>query len=223
MARRASQGPGVAVVDASWYLPNAGRDAQAEYLAGHIPGAVFFDIDAIADRTTTLPHMLPTPADFSRMVGALGINRRDDVVVYDEAGLFSAPRVRWTFCAMGAGNVKILARRRRPLAAEGRPVEKGAGHPGAGALQRRVSTTAPWSTSTRSNTAAATLETTIVDARPAPRFTGEAPEPRAGLKRVIFRRASTCHAAISRQWRDDTGRGAEESCSPRPASTSRRR
>src|ERR1700710_2763590 len=89
--------PDVAIVDASWYLPNAGRDAHAEYLAGHIPGAVFFDIDAIADRTTTLPHMLPTPADFGRMIGALGIGNGMTIVVYDEAGLFSAPRVRWTF------------------------------------------------------------------------------------------------------------------------------
>src|SRR5690606_12723961 len=83
--------PDIAVVDASWHLPNASRNAQAEYLAGHIPGAVFFDIDGIADTTTELPHMLPAPADFARAVGALGISEDLTIVVYDEIGLFSAP------------------------------------------------------------------------------------------------------------------------------------
>ena len=101
--------PDLVVVDGSWHMPNAARNAQAEYLAGHIPGAVFFDIDGIADTTTDLPHMLPAPRDFARMVGALGISEAMTIVVYDEVGLFSAPRVWWTFLVMGARDVRILA------------------------------------------------------------------------------------------------------------------
>ena len=173
--------PDVAIVDASWYLPNAGRDAHAEYLAGHIPGAVFFDIDAIADRTTHLPHMLPTPADFARMVGALGINDRMTIVVYDEQGLFSAPRVRWTFLTMGAPEVRILAGGGAKWRAEHRAIQKG------------TVTRPPAHFATKFNPKAVVdfiavdrrrrdTETTIVDARPAPRFKGDAAEPRPGLK-----------------------------------------
>ncbi len=173
--------PDVALVDASWYLPTAGRDAQAEYLAGHLPGAVFFDIDAIADRTTTLPHMLPHPADFARMMGQLGIGERMTIVVYDEQGLFSAPRVRWTFLAMGATDVKILAGGGAKWRAEHRLIEAGA-------------VTRPPAHFTTHFNAAVVVDfaavdrrrhnhgTTIVDARPGPRFSGEVPEPRPGLK-----------------------------------------
>lgn len=101
--------PDLVVVDASWHMPNASRNAQAEYLAGHLPGAVFFDIDGIADTTSDLPHMLPAPADFAHMVGALGIADTDTIVIYDELGLFSAPRAWWTFTIMGAKTVRILA------------------------------------------------------------------------------------------------------------------
>lgn len=174
--------PDVAIIDASWYLPTAARDAHAEYLAGHIPGAVFFDIDAIADRTTDLPHMLPIPADFARMVGALGISEHQTIVVYDEPGLFSAPRVRWSFRAMGARDVRILAGGGAKWRAEKRPLEK------------QAPTHAPAHFSTHFDPAAvvdfATVdhrrrdgETTVVDARPAPRFAGQEAEPRPGLKR----------------------------------------
>ena len=173
--------PDIALVDASWYLPNAGRDAHAEYLAGHLPGAVFFDIDAIADRTTTLPHMLPSPEDFGRMVGALGIGDGQTIVVYDEPGLFSAPRVRWTFLTMGAANVKILAGGGAKWRAEHRPIETGTpihapAHFHARLAPSAVADFAAVEHRRRDG------ETTIVDARPAPRFRGEVPEPRPGLK-----------------------------------------
>src|SRR3972149_9703676 len=87
----------VVVVDGSFYLAIQQRDAKAEYLAGHIPGALFFDIDAIADDTTELPHMLPGPNQFGKMVGSLGIADSDTIVIYDGSGLYSAPRVWWTF------------------------------------------------------------------------------------------------------------------------------
>ena len=107
-------------------MPAANRDPRAEYLAGHIPGAVFFDIDGVADLTTDLPHMLPTPDEFARMVGALGIGDGMTIVVYDELGLQSAPRVYWTFRTMGATDVRILEGGGAKWRAEGRPIEAGA-------------------------------------------------------------------------------------------------
>ena len=98
----------VVIIDASWYLPTTNRDAHEEYLAGHIPGTVFFDIDGIADHGTDLPHMLLPPAEFARAVGALGIGDGMRIVIYDEAGLFSAPRVWWEFLTMGAPDIRIL-------------------------------------------------------------------------------------------------------------------
>ena len=119
--------PDVTVVDGSFYLPALKRDARAEYLAGHIPGAVFFDIDAIADHSTSLPHMLPDAAQFAREVGALGIGNDDTIVVYDGAGLGGAPRVWWTFRVFGARNVFILDGGLPKWKAEGRPLEAGEG------------------------------------------------------------------------------------------------
>ena len=96
------------MVDASYYLPIQKRDPKAEYLAAHIPGAVFFDLNAIADTSTDLPHMLPGPDQFGAAVGALGIAETDTIVVYDATGLYSAPRVWWTFRIFGAKNVYVL-------------------------------------------------------------------------------------------------------------------
>lgn len=173
--------PDIAIVDASWYMPNAGRNARAEYLAGHIPGAVFFDIDAIADRTTNLPHMLPTPQDFAYMVGALGIGDQMAIVVYDEQGLFSAPRVRWTFRTMGARNVRILAGGGARWRAEGRPIEQGEVTRPPARFDARLDAAAVVSFATVDHLRR-TGTTTIVDARPAPRFSAMEPEPRPGLK-----------------------------------------
>lgn len=173
--------PDVVVVDASWHLPNASRNAQAEYLAGHIPGAVFFDIDGIADTTTDLPHMLPSPVDFARAVGALGISDDMTIVVYDEVGLFSAPRVWWTFRSFGARNVVMLEGGGPKWRAEKRRIE-------AGLVQRaRVSFNANFDpdASVDFDTVMSNLrshEAQVVDARPAPRFHGEVPEPRPGLR-----------------------------------------
>nr|WP_314258138.1 3-mercaptopyruvate sulfurtransferase [uncultured Devosia sp.] len=173
--------PNVVVVDGSWHMPNAARNAQAEYLDGHIPGAVFFDIDGIADTDTDLPHMLPSPNDFARMVGALGISETMTIVVYDELGLFSAPRVWWTFKTMGAKNTRILAGGGPKWRAEKRSTQ-------AGLVSRARQTfevdfdphrvTDFEAVRDRSQDGAAQ----IVDARPAPRFHAEVPEPRAGLR-----------------------------------------
>jgi thiosulfate/3-mercaptopyruvate sulfurtransferase len=173
--------PNVVVVDGSWHMPNASRNAQAEYLDGHIPGAVFFDIDGIADQTGDLPHMLPAPADFARAVGALGISQDMTIVIYDELGLFSAPRVWWTFRTFGAKNVFILEGGGPKWRAERRPTE-------AGLVKRtRVDFDVDFDPDMVTHFDAVAehsrLHTAqILDARPAQRFHAEVPEPRPGLK-----------------------------------------
>ncbi len=173
--------PGIAIVDASWYLPDMRRDAKAEYAAAHIPGAVFFDIDAVADASSGLPHMLPSIELFAEVAGDMGISDQDTIVVYDGLGLFSAARVWWTFRTFGAQKVFILD--------GGLPAWKDAGFP---------------VTDSPSNLERKTFETcldfarivakqqmlelvnngsaAIADARSAARFAGTAPEPRAGLR-----------------------------------------
>src|SRR6202051_427380 len=117
----------VLVVDGTYHLPTLQRDAHAEYRDGHIPGAVFFDVETVADHSTELPHMLPGPTQFGEVVGALGIGDGDTVVVYDSAGLYSAPRVWWTFRVFGAKKVYILDGGLPAWKAEGRATEAGEG------------------------------------------------------------------------------------------------
>src|SRR5207248_4650664 len=100
--------PDLRVLDGSWHMPQARRDPRAEFIAAHIPGAAFFDIDAIADHTTSLPHMLPPTAQFEDAVGALGVASGDRVVVYDSRGVVSAARVWWTFRELGHVAVACL-------------------------------------------------------------------------------------------------------------------
>jgi len=172
--------PDLSIIDASWYLPAQNRNGQAEYLERHIPGAVFFDIDAVADTATNLPHMLPTPEGFAAMVGAMGISNSDRIVVYDGAGLFSAARVWWSFRVMGARSVQILDGGLPKWLAEDRPTE-------AGPVTRPTKTFAPTFHPElvvglpEMRELVASGERTILDARPADRFKGEAPEPRPGL------------------------------------------
>src|ERR687894_1764027 len=117
--------PDIVVVDGSWYLPGMNRNPEAEYLAGHIPGAVRFDIDTVKDTSSPLPHMLPSPEEFAKTAGAMGITEDMTIVVYDGTGLFAAPRVRWTFRVFGARNVSILDGGFPAWRAEGRPIETG--------------------------------------------------------------------------------------------------
>jgi thiosulfate/3-mercaptopyruvate sulfurtransferase len=111
------------VIDASFYLPAQGRNADAEYLAGHIPGAIRFDHDKVADHSTGLPHMVPAPDLFAEAVGKMGIRETDRIVVYDGPGIFSAPRGWWLFRIMGAENVFVLDGGLDGWKAEGRPLE----------------------------------------------------------------------------------------------------
>ncbi len=173
--------PDVVVVDGSYYLAVQKRDAKAEYLAGHIPGAVFFDIDAICDHSSDLPHMLPGPKEFGEAVGKLGIADKDTIVVYDGSGLYSAPRIWWTFRIFGAKNVFILDGGLPTWKAEGRPLEPGE-------VKR-----APRTFNAAMDTGAVAMHpdvqmalndgsAQVVDARSAGRFAGRDPEPRKGLR-----------------------------------------
>ena len=170
--------PDVRVVDGSWYLPAMNRDAEAEYLDAHIPGAVRFDIDAIADTSSGLPHTLAEPDAFANAVGAMGISETDTIVVYDGMGLFSAPRVWWNFRVMGAPHSYVLDGGLPAWRAAGGEVESGPFEPEPQAFKPRFDANA-----------VRTLEDmrllrgeTVVDARPEGRFTGIDPEPRKGMR-----------------------------------------
>jgi thiosulfate/3-mercaptopyruvate sulfurtransferase len=173
--------PNVVVVDASYYLPTQKRDPKAEYLSSHIPGAVFFDLNAIADASTDLPHMLPGPDQFGAAVGALGIAETDTIVVYDATGLYSAPRVWWSFCIFGAKNAFILDGGFPAWKAEGRPSE-------AGEVKRPACKfNATMDTGAVAMVADVQMALTdgsaqVVDARAAGRFAGREPDPRPGLR-----------------------------------------
>jgi thiosulfate/3-mercaptopyruvate sulfurtransferase len=173
--------PDLVVVDGSFYLPAHNRKAREEYLARHIPGAVFFDIDQIADHSIDLPHMLPGPSQFAQMVGALGISDTDTIVVYDGFGLFSSPRVWWTLRIFGAKNVYILDGGMPAWLAEKRKAESGD-------IKRAAK-----KFNVNFNTGAVAMDTDvqlaltdgaiqIVDARPPGRFAGRDSEPRPGLR-----------------------------------------
>ena len=174
--------PHLRVVDASWYLPSAGREAEAEYRAGHIPGAIFFDLDANSDRSTDLPHMLPDADVFARRMSKLGIGDEDGIVVYDGSGSnLSAARAWWMFRAFGHDRVGVLDGGIARWRQEGRPLETGSVARPAARFSARLR---PGQVRTLDEMLALTRAGTeqIVDARPAGRFAGRDPEPRPGLR-----------------------------------------
>jgi thiosulfate/3-mercaptopyruvate sulfurtransferase len=173
--------PDLRVVDGTWHMPHLGRDPRAEFEAAHVPGAVFFDIDAIADQGTPLPHMLPTATQFAAAVAALGIGSGDRVVAYDVRGVVSAARVWWTFRAFGHDAVAVLDGGLRKWRAEGRPVESGAGKPAPRVFSARPRPELVRDLDAmRANIASHAAQ--VLDARSAGRFAGTEPEPRAGLR-----------------------------------------
>ncbi|MBA4325554.1 MAG: 3-mercaptopyruvate sulfurtransferase [Rhodobacter sp.] len=173
--------PDLRVLDASWYLPAQNRDARAEYAAAHIPGARFFDIDEISDQRSSLPHMAPPPEKFISRLRAMGVGDGHQVVVYDGAGIFSAARVWWTFRLMGKTDVAVLDGGFPKWQAEGREIEDMPP-----VVRDRHITVSRQNHLVKDVTqvahAAKLGEAEILDARSAPRFRGEAPEPRAGLR-----------------------------------------
>lgn len=157
------------------------RNIQAEFEQGHIPGAVYFDIDAIADSSTDLPHMLPSPQVFSEMVGQLGVSDQHTLVIYDDGNLFSAPRVWWTFRIFGAKNVYLLAGGFSGWQQAGFALESGPASPTPQSFTAIFNRTAVKNV----NEVLAALENNeiqILDARPAGRFKALEPEPRPGLR-----------------------------------------
>lgn len=173
--------PDLRILDASWYMPAHNRDGRAEYAAGHIPGARFFDIDEISDQRSPLPHMAPPPEKFISRMRAMGVGDGHQVVVYDGAGLFSAARVWWTFRLMGKLDVAVLDGGLPKWRAEGREIEDMP--PIARDRHMTVSRQNHLVKDVTQVAHAAKLgEAEIVDARPAARFRGEAPEPRPGLR-----------------------------------------
>lgn len=171
--------PQLKLVDASWHLD--GRDGRLDFEAARLPGAVFFDLEASSDPDSSLPHMLPTPAFFEARMGELGLTANDQIVVYDSLGIRSAARVWWMFRALGALDVRVLDGGFPKWRLEGRAVESGPATPPA--VTEFTSTPRPELVADIEVVRAALNgRAQVLDARPADRFGGHAPEPRPGLR-----------------------------------------
>jgi thiosulfate/3-mercaptopyruvate sulfurtransferase len=174
--------PDVRIADASWYLPQAGRDAKAEYRSAHIPRAVFFDIDDLSDEKSDLPHMLPSAAKFASRMRKLGLGDGNLIVVYDGTGIYSSPRAWWMLRAMGHEEVVVLDGGLPKWRREGRPLEDLIPNP-----YHRHFTPRPNHALMRNfEQMFANLKThneQVIDARGQPRFRGQEEEPRAGVER----------------------------------------
>lgn len=174
--------PDLILLDGSMHLPTSGRNARQEYAGTHIPGAYFFDIDEVADKSIPLPHMLPSTVQFASQVKAMGIGDGSRIVVYDSEGLYSAARVWWMFRAMGHDDVAVLNGGLKRWKAEGRAVTD---EP---SPKRQPSHFTPRANAALVRDAGDVKalighpSTQIVDARAAARYTGSVPEPRAGLR-----------------------------------------
>lgn len=181
LAERLSD-PDLVVLDGSYYLPAVGRDAEAEYLARRIPGALRFDIDAVKDAANPLPHMLPGPDAFAAAAGAMGIDEGMTVVAYDGMGLFSAPRVAWTFRTFGSRRVGVLDGGLPAWLAEGRPTQSGAPAARAARVFTARLDAAAVADLDEVRRALADGSAQVVDARSPARFRGEEAEPRPGTR-----------------------------------------
>jgi thiosulfate/3-mercaptopyruvate sulfurtransferase len=187
--------PDIVILDASWHLPAAKRDAKAEFAAGHIPGAHFFDIDATAEPNTKLPHMLPSPAKFASDVKKLGVGDGKKIICYDAAGLFSAARCWWMFKVFGHDDVAVLDGGLPKWQRESRPLEDG---PPVPAQERHFTPRFRVSMVRSLADVAKGLESgamQIADARSGPRFRGEEAEPRPGVRPGHMPGASNVHYA----------------------------
>lgn len=187
--------PDIAIIDASWHLPAAKRDAKAEFLAERIPGAQFFDIDDISDSDTPLPHMLPAPEKFTSRMKKLGIGDGKKVIAYDTAGLFSAARAWWMFRIFGHDDVAVLDGGFPKWKAEGRPIDEDPpGRPQERHFSARFQSMMVRDRSEVLN-AVKTGKAQIADARPPGRFSGSEPEPRPGMRSGHMPGAANVHYA----------------------------
>jgi len=175
------QDPSTIVLDAT--LPSVGVtppvDTHSRYLQNHIPGAIFFDIEELSDHATTLPHMLPTPEDFSRSMSALGVGDNMTIVVYEQQGVYSAPRAWWMLRTLGAQRVYILDGGLRAWTDSGLPTESGPVHRAPASFHARLHRDAVVDLSQLKDRLIRHQQ--VLDARSAARFNGIAPEPRPGL------------------------------------------
>ena len=173
--------PGLRIVDATWYLPHLARDPRDEFTRAHIPGAVFFDIDAIADRSTSLPHMLPDPQTFARAVSGLGVGNGDRVVVYGGKHLIASARAWWTFRVFGHDEVIVLDGGLPRWRSEGRPLEEGTPSPSPRVFTPRFRPELVRDLAAIQANVDSRREQ-VIDARSQGRFTGTEPELRPGLR-----------------------------------------
>ena len=173
--------PEMRVLDASWHLPTSGRVPRSEYLAEHIPGAGFFDLDACSDAETDLPHMLPAAELFAQMMGSLGVSPQSWVVVYDTAGMFSAARLWWMLRISGHLRVSVLQGGLLKWRAEQKPLRSGPESIQSESFEARFDAqqVLNWQQVQQRVSQSGTV---LLDARSAPRFAGEVPEPRPGLR-----------------------------------------
>ena len=173
--------PDLRILDASWYLPDAGRNGRAEYEKAHIPGARFFDIEEISDQRSDMPHMAPPAEKFMSRLRKMGVGDGHQVVVYDGSGLFSAARVWWLFRLMGKPDIAVLDGGFPKWLAEGREVEDLP--PIVRDRHMTVSRQNHMVKDVTQVAAASKLgDHEIIDARPPERFDGAVPEPRPGLR-----------------------------------------
>lgn len=169
----------IRIVDATWYLPTEKKDPDAEFLAAHVPGAVRFDISEVCDKTHKAPHMLPSPEQFARQVGALGLGSDHHIVVYDK-GEYAAARVWWMFRVFGHERVSVLDGGLPKWLAEGRPVAAGEAHPSPASFVPQLRKSLVRTMDDMQKNLQSKVEQ-VVDARPPARFAGELPEIRAGV------------------------------------------
>ena len=171
----------VKLVDATFKLPGVLPLPKDDYLAAHIPGAVFFDVDAVSDHDNPLPHMFPSAAQFGHDVGALGIGNDDTVVLYDAGGWVAAPRAWWMFLSYGHDKVRILDGGLKKWRAEGRPVESGEVTPKPATFKAAYDAGRVRAIGEMIANVASKAEQ-VIDARAGERFEGRVAEPRPGLR-----------------------------------------
>jgi len=179
--------PDLAVLDITYYLPPEGKTGREEFRRAHIPGARFLDVDEAADPDSDLPHMVPTPARFAKLMGSLGIGNDTRVVFYDGKGIFSAPRGWWLMHLFGHEKVAVLDGGLPKWQRENRPIESGDPAPAAPTTftadlrTDRLAGIGDMKRIVRQSAVTGGGDTLILDARSRGRFEGTAPEPRPGL------------------------------------------
>ena len=184
--------PDVKLIDGSWLIDTGATLARQRYLKSHIPGAVFFDIDETSDRQSGLPHMLPDKKSFEKAIGEMGVSPRDRVIVYDQAGIFSAPRVWWMFRAFGHEKVSVLdGGLPKWIGEDGAVTDQQVDHP----FRQYVAGSVAHLVADHQMVRNGTADTVIIDARPAARFNGNAAEPRPRLRSGAMPRAKNVPSA----------------------------